>query len=297
MDLTSIAIGDFNHDGKNDVAVGRYGNSIAILYQNISGTLDTPISIPTGNSMSIEAADFNHDGFTDIAGLGWGTNVVDVYLQDTVSGGFNSYSRYSAYHAGYDELESGDMNYDGNDDLIPMSGQLYAYPNFSVLLQDTIGTFSKATPYTIASNTLTSGIGIGDVNGDGRNDVVASYNAKVAVYLQTITGTLTLNNSYTTYGFAEPVEIADVNGDGRSDVVTIISGGALNILLQNSSGTLNAYETYSLPYATHYNPKGLAVGDINGDGTNDIALADYNHGLIVMLNQRAPASCSLWELE
>ena len=45
---------------------------------------------------------------------------------------------------------------------------------------------------------------------------------------------------------------------------------------------------YPIPYASHYDPHGLAVGDINGDGYPDIVLADYNHGLVVLRNHPSP---------
>jgi hypothetical protein len=46
-------------------------------------------------------------------------------------------------------------------------------------------------------------------------------------------------------------------------------------------------ELYAIPYASHYNPHGLAAGDINGDGFPDVVLADYNNGLVVLRNTAA----------
>ena len=53
---------------------------------------------------------------------------------------------------------------------------------------------------------------------------------------------------------------------------------------QTATGTLATEELYPVPYASHYNPHGLAVGDVNGDGASDVVMADSNSGLVVLYN-------------
>ena len=90
---------------------------------------------------------------------------------------------------------------------------------------------------------------------------------------------------HATYDVAEPVDVADMNGDGRVDVVTLHGGRQkAGVYLQSVDGTLGAEQLFGLPYASHYNPHGLAIGDFNGDGAPDIVLADYNNGLVVLRN-------------
>ena len=155
------------------------------------------------------------------------------------------------------------------------------------------GGFGSAVGYSVGSNVLPNGVGVGDVTGDGRNDVVVSYGgnrpgSSIGVFAQTASGTLAPLVSYPSYDIPEPVEVADVNGDGRADVVTLHGGwNEAGVYLQQANGTLGAESLYAIPYASHYDPHGLALGDIDGNGSNDIAFADYNHGLIVLRNGAA----------
>lgn len=110
-----------------------------------------------------------------------------VMLSST--GGPNPPVEYPVLHGGREDLEVADVTGDGRDDLIVMSGQTYASPNFSVLAQLASGGFASPVEYRVGEGILTSGIGVGDVTGDGRNDVVASYEG-LAVFAQTPLGTL-----------------------------------------------------------------------------------------------------------
>ena len=118
----TVAIGDVNGDGRNDVVVGNGGDAIGVFYQNASGTLD-PVSLhPTVDSKCVRIADLNHDGRLDIVGAGRGTDTVTVLLQQA-GGTLAAPVVYSAPHGGYDDLEVGDLNGDGWTDVAVMSGQ------------------------------------------------------------------------------------------------------------------------------------------------------------------------------
>ena len=287
----TVAIGDVTGDGKADVVLGLAGLGIQVFPQS-SGALGTPTFTPLADSGRLRLGRLDGDARLDVATLGWGTNTVSVLLNDG-AGGWRAPISYAAQHGGYDDLEVGDVTGDGRDDVVVMSGQLYSAPNVSVLAQLAAGGFGTAAEYRVGTNVNTQGIGIGDVTGDGRKDVVASYGgnrpgSSLAVFAQTAAGTLAAPAAYPSYDIPEPVEVADVDLDGRADVVTLHGGwNEAGLYRQQPGGALGAEELSAIPYASHYEPHGLAVGDVDGNGSADVALADYNHGLVVLHNVRA----------
>ena len=288
-DLDSVAVGDITGDGRKDVVVGSDRTGVQVYPQLSTGTLGSPTLYPTANGRQVRLGQLNGDGRLDVAAIGWGTNTVSVLLNDG-AGGLQAPVEYAAQHGGYDDLEVGDVTGDARADLVVMSGQLYAIPNVSVLPQLAGGGFGSPATYSVGPNVLTSGIGVGDVTGDGRNDVVASYGgnrpgSNVAVFAQTAAGTLAPPVSYPSYDIPEPVELADLDLDGRTDVVTLHGGwNRAGLYRQTAGGGLGAEELYPIPYASHYEPHGVALGDLDANGSPDVALADYNNGLVVLRN-------------
>jgi len=283
----SVAVGDITGDGRADAVVGVDGIGVQVFPQLASGALGSPAMFPSSDTNKIRLADFDGDGRLDVAGVGWGTNTASVLVNDGL-GGLRAAVRYAVPHAGYEDLEAADMTGDGRTDLVVMSGQSYAVPNVSVLPQLAGGGFGPAASYVVAANTNTQGIGVGDLTGDGRIDVAASYGGNrpasaVAVLAQTDSGSLAAPVSYPSFDIPEPVEVGDLDLDGRADVVVLHGGWQqLGVYRQQSGGILAPEELYPLPYASHYNPHGLALGDVNGDGFPDVVLADYNNGLVIL---------------
>ena len=285
----SIAVGDITGDGRNDVVLGIGGLGVQLFPQLASGSLGSPTMTATVDSNRIRLGQLDGDARLDVVGVGWGTDNVIVLLNDG-NGGLRAPVTYAAQHDGSEDLEVADMTGDGRDDIVVMSGQGWV-PNISVLAQLGSGGFGTAMSYSVGSNILTTGIGVGDVTGDGRNDVVASYGGNagfVAVLAQTASGTLAPAVSYPSYDLPGPIEVADLDLDGRADVVTLHTGSAAGVYRQQADMTLGGEERYLLPDGSPYYAHQLAVGDVNGDGAPDVVAADYFGGLVVLRNTTKP---------
>jgi hypothetical protein len=278
----TVAIGDINNDGKNEVVVGNSGSHIEIFVQDGAGGLVSSATYSTMNSYKIKIADLNHDGRLDVVGIGWGTDTVDVFLQNA-SGTLNPPVTYGVKHGGYDDLDVGDVNNDGWTDIIVMSGQLYADPNIGVLIQKSDGTFNPPVSYNVGTNILTSGVAVGDVNGDSLQDIVVTYVSQdVGVFLQNSSGTLNSVINYPANGGAGQVKIADINNDNKKDILVAHGGWlTLGVYIQNESGTLQPEEYYPIPYSI----SDIAVSDINSDGANDVVIAANGNGLVVLYHK------------
>src|SRR5918996_466046 len=302
----AVATGDVTGDGRTDVVMttGYYFDPandyrLWVFAQTDSGALSAPVSYSTGQTRrpkSVAVGDISGDGRLDVAGVGWGTNTVSVLLNDG-AGGLQAPVEYAARHAGYEDLEVGDVTGDGRHDLVVMSGQTYSVPNVSVLAQQAAGGFGAPAEYRVDTNLEgpfnTNGIAIGELSGDDRLDVVASLGgnrpgSRIAFFNQTEEGTLAEPIVYASYDIPEPVEVGDVDRDGRPDVVTLHGGwNRAGVYAQHVVGGVNGEDLYPIPYASHYESHGLALGDVSGDGRPDVALADYNHGLVVLYSEPA----------
>jgi hypothetical protein len=289
--IRSIAIGDFNNDKRKDVVVTNEGESVQVFLQNASGGLDPGIVYRTADSLLLKVADMNNDGLDDVVSIGSGTGI-SVWYQNN-GGTLNAPVVLPLlYEAGVaSDFQVGDVNRDGRLDIVVTNPNNY---NAAVITQKPDGTFN--TPVYYPSNSpggYNACLAIGDVNGDGLNDVAVVYWWNSCTYL-----TLLLQNGSGTFdslpalglewGNGESVHIKDINNDGRNDVV-VLTSGRLVLLLQQGDGTLGAADKYAMSGGSV--PYSGVVADINNDGLNDIVTLN-GEGIIVFYGNPPAAGSS-----
>ena len=323
----SVAIGDVNGDGKPDLVVVNACPSgsdcsgspstgvVSVLLGNGDGTFQSAVTYSSGGywARSVAIADVNGDGHPDLvvandcASYGsCGNGGVVTVLLGNGDGTFQPPLGFSSGATDATWVAVGDVNGDGEPDLVVANE--YSLPTYfgavGVLLGNGDGTFQA--PVTYSSGWYNADlVVIADVNGDGHQDVVVDngwrddcsqyYCASVGVLLGNGDGTFQPVVTYSAGGdTAASVAVADVNDDGHPDLIVsnlYQSGsdyyyGSVSVLLGNGDGTFQSAVSF---YPGFFNAYSVAVGDVNGDGEPDLAVAgsgfeSYEGTVSVLLN-------------
>ncbi|HZQ67924.1 MAG TPA: VCBS repeat-containing protein [Terriglobales bacterium] len=265
---TGITTGDFNNDGKADMAIIKtnIGGSLAVLLGNGNGTFKAPLTGSFGLFEAVLSADFNGDSKLDLAMSGGGTVQILLGKGD---GTFTTGQRSSIPGDARSEV-SGDFNHDGKLDLaVATEG-----PTIAVLLGNGDGTFQKAATYMGANESQS--IVASDFNRDGNLDlaVVNPFHNSLNVFLGNGDGTF---QSPSTVPITAPVhmEAADLNNDGKSDL--FVTGASGSLLLGNGDGTFQA------PVQVINADGPVRAIDVNRDGKLDLVISDEVATLLTLL--------------
>ena len=242
-DPTSMVEGEFNKDGKLDLAfANELGNNVTLLLGNGSGGFTAATSSPfaVGNGPhSLVAADFNGDGNLDLAVANATDGTVTVLLGNG-SGGFTAASG-SPFPAGADPIfvAEGNFNGDSKPDLALVNE---GNDTVTVLLNNGSGGFTESpgSPFPVGSQPVC--VAVGDFNGDGNSDLVVTNsgsNNVTELYGNGKGGFTEAPGSPFNVGTdPEFVAVADFNKDGKPDLAVANSDDStVSVLLNTYSAT------------------------------------------------------------
>ncbi|MBL8300442.1 MAG: VCBS repeat-containing protein [Rhodanobacteraceae bacterium] len=277
-----LVLADIDDDGVLDIVAG-YGGGLALLRRDGAGGFNLRNVATSDNGSVLTSLDVDRNGVADIIGLSY-SDPARIYLSDGL-GGIASQQALATQAGGWNDLEIGDLNGDGIDDLAVMSGQ-GLLPNLTVHRHDGISGWLAPLSYVVGTSELTRGLAIGDFNNDGRDDAVMSrgYNSPTWLwrYQQDASGQLQAAPNLASYQVPSTVESTDLDQDGRDDLAVLHSGWSrLGFYLQGEAG-LEPEQLVAIPYQSHYNQQGLAFGDLNGDGCTDAAVALNSDGVVTL---------------
>ncbi|MFQ6325933.1 FG-GAP repeat domain-containing protein [Nocardia sp. CWNU-33] len=277
-----VAIADFDHDSKLDMAVTNFtSHNVSILMGKGDGTFTKAVNYDTDLAPgAVVVGDYNHDGNPDLAtsnqapswsillGKGDGTFTDAVTVSSNLGVGSGS-------------ADAADFDGDGNLDLLRGN-----YVNSTIQIYRGHGDGTFAAPATFSEGALTAWYGMArDINGDGKADILFSnlVSGTVSTLFNKGDGTFGALRTYQTGGlFPQCFDVADLNGDGKLDMV-VANGGtsSISVLLGTGNGTFG-------PPSHTYPSGGLVplstpiLADFNADGKTDTVIGNTGTGNITL---------------
>jgi trimeric autotransporter adhesin len=261
---SAVAAGDFNLDGRPDLALTDEGSETAsILLDTTAPGATTPSlaaaqAVAVGASPSaVAAADLNGDGRPDLA--------VTDRDDDDVS------------------VAAVDVNLDGKPDLVVADRD---DDTATVLINTTVtgATVPSFAPgATFATGSLPSSIAAADLNGDGKPDLVVANKGSDSVsvlFNTTVPGAASSSfapsQAFGAGAAPSSVAIADLDGDGIPDLLVADEGADTTSVLLNTTPPGASVPAFAIPkpFATGGGPAAVAAADLNGDGGPDALVAD-----------------------
>ncbi|MDQ2945868.1 MAG: FG-GAP-like repeat-containing protein, partial [Acidobacteriota bacterium] len=270
----ATAIADFNNDARLDIA---FSDGSVLLGDGAGNFTPGPSLVLTNPGVDVVAGDFNRDGNQDLAivGIVNGSAPVLTILLGNGHGGFTAalnspIALASSTLSAPTVIAAADFNGDGNIDIV-----VAEQSGFELFLGNGNGTFTRSQNPRLISGLRGSSLAVGDFNGDGLPDLAmadGSTGGGVYILLGNAVDGFISAQTVQVGGGAAAVSVGDVNGDGRQDLIVTGFGTSNNItvFLGNGNGTFAGAP--GSPFHID-SAQTTALGDFNGDGKPDIAIA------------------------
>lgn len=216
---------------------------------------------------NVYASDYNGDGRPDVATVNGTSSDVSVYLRNA-AGGFTQ-EVGSPFQGGPGNGSAAVADFDGNG-LADLLTTNFVANTFSVLLAQPGSTFTPQAGSPFQTGAGPQAAVAGDLNNDGRPDVVLSlYNGNQVTVLANTPNGFTSQQTIQGGGSPSTPVIADFDGDSIRDFAFInASGSSVTVVRQTAAAGYAVEQTIPLPSA----PTGITTGDFDGNGRPDLAV-------------------------
>jgi FG-GAP-like repeat len=285
-----VAMGDLDKDGRAEIVAGRREQQEGLyLFSFSKGKWIATAITKSGEYGGIALADITGDGLLDVIAAKTAGSPAGLELFQTrlVGGKLQFDSLPSPFtEAACDDVAVGDVESDGDTDIAVSTGGR----GLQVLLNaGKAKSFSKLSlPTDVYEDT---GIALGDVNGDGRLDVISNNHPgkNLRLFLCSRTGKVSYSSAYTEglpgAGIGYRIAIEDLNGDKLKDLAIGGTQGGLRLFLGNGCRGEESTWWKESRLAEHGSQTmQVSVGDLDRDGKPDLAFSS-SRGIIAVLNQ------------
>ncbi|HCL04651.1 MAG TPA: hypothetical protein DHW64_01195 [Chitinophagaceae bacterium] len=234
-----------------------------------------------------------------VNGLGASSNtpfVVTAFTADTkniTTGSFATAKYFTTNGGGPRSVITEDLNNDGKPEIIvtnQISNQISIFRNFSTSSNDTL-----SLPSLFAGGTGSFGLATGDLNGDGKKEIViTNFNAGSSSSISVFPNTSTDNSITFAAKFdsavgngSTSVTIRDINNDGKADIVAISGNSSLIHYFLNTGTNGNfGFAQGKAINLVPFRADNISLADMNGDGKPDIVttFSNTSSGIRILLN-------------